>query len=51
MNEHERTMWVNNDEGLYQLWKLSRLSLRAFVRKHRTEIDSYITALLDKACP
>ena len=42
MNDTERTMWVDNDEGLYNWWRSSRLSKREFIRKHRKELDDAI---------
>ena len=42
MNDRERVMWVDNDEGLYR-WRLSeKLGVWAFVRKYRKEITEYI---------
>lgn len=42
MNDNDREDWVNNDEGLYKMWKRSRLSMRAFVRKNRALIDEVV---------
>jgi len=42
MNDTERTQGVDNDEGLYNWWKQSRLSKRLFLRRHRTAIDEAI---------
>ena len=42
MNDHERESWVLNDEGLYTMWRASRLAMRRFIRMHRTAIDHYI---------
>lgn len=39
MNDNDRTVWVDNDEGLYDLWCKSGLSMREFVRKNRALID------------
>lgn len=46
MNDRERELWVQNDEGLYRWWKSSRLALRAFLRENREEIDRGI----ERAC-
>ena len=43
MNDHERELWVRNDEGLYTMWQASRLAMRRFIRMHRTIIDNYIS--------
>ena len=42
MNDNERELWTNNDEGLYAMWQASKLSMRRFLRMHRVEIDNYI---------
>lgn len=42
MNNDERQQWVENDEGLYNWWKRSRLSMREFLRTHREQIDDVI---------
>lgn len=46
MNDKERGQWVNNDEPLYRWWKSERMSLRAFIRQYRAEIDATIAARL-----
>lgn len=48
MNDREREIWVLNDEGLYNWWRRSRLSMRAFIRANRAELDSIITAALNR---
>lgn len=42
-NDTERAQWVDNDEGLYNWWKSSRQSKRAFIRENRAEIDGAIS--------
>ena len=42
MNDTQRDQWVDNDEGLYNMWKASKQSKRDFIRAHRTEIDAVI---------
>jgi hypothetical protein len=42
MNDTERTMWVNNDEGLYNWWRSSHQSKKVFVRENRKAIDEAI---------
>ena len=42
MNDTERENWVDNDEGLYRLWRSSRKSKRIFVRSNRELIDSVV---------
>ncbi len=42
MNDAERENWVDNDEGLYSLWRYSRKSKRKFIRANRAMIDTAI---------
>ena len=42
MNDAERENWVDNDEGLYSLWRSSRKSKRKFIRANRAMIDTAI---------
>jgi hypothetical protein len=42
MNDAERENWVDNDEGLYSMWRSSRTSKRKFVRANRPLIDKAI---------
>ena len=48
LDDREREMWVRNDEGLYNWWRSSRLSMRDFLRQNRTEIDAAINRVLGK---
>jgi hypothetical protein len=41
-NDSERAAWVDNDEGLYNLQRRSRLSQRRWVRENRELIDTVI---------
>lgn len=41
-NDDDREEWVNNDEVLYTWWRLSKMSLRYFVRQKRRDIDDFI---------
>lgn len=47
LNDRERELWVDNDEGLYRWYRRSRTPKRAFVRKHRAEIDAVIRRVVD----
>lgn len=38
----EINLWIMNDEGLYNWWKSSRLSIRNFIRENRSELISMI---------
>ena len=42
INDTERSLWVDNDEGLYLWWKQSRLPKWAFVKQNRQEITDVI---------
>jgi hypothetical protein len=42
INDAERETWVDNDEGLYDMWRRSRQSKRAFIRENREMIDHVI---------
>ena len=42
MNNTDRTQWIDNDEGLYNWWKSTRLSKAKFIKENRTEIDAVI---------
>lgn len=47
LNDSDRSQWIDNDEGLYDWWRKSQQSKRAFIRDNRAEIDSLINGLLD----
>lgn len=42
MNNDERRQWIDNDEGLYNWQRSSGLSMTAFIKENRTEIDAVI---------
>jgi hypothetical protein len=46
MNDDERRLWVENDEGLYLWWQDSELPIREFIRQNRGEIDRVISSAL-----
>jgi hypothetical protein len=48
MNDREREIWIDNDEGLYRWQIASKLSKRAFVRRYRAEITAHILAVVKK---
>lgn len=50
INDRERELWVNNDEGLYRWYQSERRQgggLRAFIKRHRAEIDTAIHSVRD----
>lgn len=51
LNDDERGQWISNDEGLYNWWRSSRLSLRKFIRQNRAEIDAAIQPVLNNEKP
>lgn len=51
MNNTEREQWVDNDEGLYNWWKRSKLSKRKFIQENRAEIDEAINNVLGNKKP
>jgi hypothetical protein len=38
MTTSEIGQWIDNDEGLYNWWKTSRQSKRAFIRENRADL-------------
>lgn len=43
--------WIDNDEGLYNWWKSSRLSKREFIKQNRDELRRCIEGVLSGAKP
>jgi len=41
-NDEERRQWIDNDEGLYDWYRSSRLSMREFIKLNRAGIDEVI---------
>ena len=50
-NDEERRQWIENDEGLYNWQRSSRLSMTRFIRENRKEIDEVINNVLDNKKP
>jgi len=52
LNNSERELWINNDEGLYRWYRLWRISnkggIRAFIRENREELDGCILRVLGR---
>lgn len=48
LNDNDREQWVNNDQGLYNWWKGSRMSIREFVRSNRAELTEAINKVRNK---
>ncbi len=51
MNDRSRELWLDNDEGLYNWWRRSRLGKRKFVQANRAEIDKVVNNVLSGAKP
>ena len=49
MNDRERSLWVDNDEGLYTWWRQSRLTKGQFIRQNRKVITEAIERARDGA--
>lgn len=49
LSQSDVSQWVDNDEGLYNRWKSSRQSKRAFVRENRAELTAAINRALGRA--
>jgi hypothetical protein len=45
--DSDRSVWIDNDEGLYDWWKKSKLSKREFIKQNRKEIDEAIDPVVD----
>ena len=50
-NDEHRGQFIDNDEGLYDWWKSSKLSQREFIRQNRHEIDVAIDAVVSGEKP
>jgi hypothetical protein len=48
MNDEERRLWVLNDEGLYNWWRSTHQSIRAFIRENRAELTELIDRVLNQ---
>lgn len=42
MNDTDRAQWIDNDEGLYNWWRSSRLSKKAFINANRAAITEAV---------
>jgi hypothetical protein len=51
MNDAEREQWIDNDEGLYDLWRRAGLSKREFLRRNRGDVDAAILPVLNNEKP
>lgn len=44
-SDEECETFVENDEGLYDLWQASGLELEAWVRQHRSTVEAVMMAV------
>ena len=51
MNNEERELWIMNDEGLYDWWRSTGLSMREFIRKNWPEVDAAIAPVIKGTKP
>lgn len=51
MNDTDRSQWIDNDEGLYDWWRMSRQSKAQFIRENRDEITKAINNVLEDKKP
>ena len=51
INDEERRQWVDNDEGLYDMWQASRIGLYRWVKENRAIIDEVIVNVRDGEKP
>ncbi len=51
MNDRDRSQLVDNDEGLYNLWKASEMSQRRWIRENRQFIDEVIKNVTESIHP
>jgi hypothetical protein len=47
LNDDDRAQWIDNDEGLYNWFRQSRMSKRDFIRANRAELTTCIRRVLD----
>ena len=49
MNDKERKLWIDNDEGLYLAWKGSGLSQARWMNENRQLVDEHIAHALGRS--
>lgn len=48
ITNHEINLWVDNDEGLYNWWKSSRLSKAEFIKQNKEELKACIDRVVNR---
>lgn len=46
MTTRDISQWIDNDEGLYDWWRSSKLSKAEFIKQNRTELEACIDRVL-----
>jgi len=46
--DHERELWIMNDESLYHWWRSTRLSMRKFIKIYKDDINRAIKERLGR---
>lgn len=50
-DREEKKLWILNDEGLYNAWQRSGLSMDAFIKKMGSEVEEVIENVTSGAKP
>lgn len=48
MNDTERSQWIDNDEWLYNQWRATGMTKRAFIDEYRHNITTYVSTLRNR---
>jgi len=48
INDQDRSQWIDNDEGLYNWWRLSHQSKTQFIKENRAELSECIMRVLNQ---
>jgi len=51
LNNDDRRQWIDNDEGLYNWYRSSRLSMTKFIKENKEELDAAINRVLNAPPP
>ncbi len=51
INDEERRQWIDNDERLYTMWKVSKMKKRDFIKENREMIDRVIRNVIEGKKP
>jgi hypothetical protein len=48
LNDKDLAQWIDNDEGLYNWWRGSRMAKGKFIKENRAELQTLIRAVLER---